>query len=240
MVEHIPHSKIDEVLFECNRCLKSDGLLRLVCPDLEIVANAYTNKDIALMERFIVEDPTIRKDLGIGGSFMNFLISNGSDSLLISRNGELIAGYAHLYAYDFEMMKNLLDRNGFKQATKCQFLESSNKIFNEPLHPTNQPAEWRDECHWASYEELTGFDRDPLTSLFVEAKKDFIPEKRRSQFGAPSVRGLDPINFSFRSMLYAFFTFSGFKIKRTIETKGEYFFNLMQRIFKRFVRSFKL
>ena len=37
---------------------------------------------------------------------MNFIVSPGQDTALLNRNlNNFIAGYAHLYAYDFEMLK---------------------------------------------------------------------------------------------------------------------------------------
>ena len=40
---------------------------------------------------------------------MNFIVSPGQDTILLDRNlNKFIAGYAHLYVYDFHMMKILL------------------------------------------------------------------------------------------------------------------------------------
>ena len=60
-------------------------------------------------KKAIDEDHSIRTDLGYGGMLMNFIVSPGQDTILIDRNlKKFIAGYAHLYAYDFDMMKALL------------------------------------------------------------------------------------------------------------------------------------
>src|SRR5665213_3681322 len=70
MLEHIPHFKIDSVLHEFSRVLKPGGGVRLLCPDLEVIARAYIEKDAALRENLLAEDPAIRADLGFGGSLV--------------------------------------------------------------------------------------------------------------------------------------------------------------------------
>ena len=71
------------------------------------------------LKKALDEDHSIRTDLGYGGMLMNFIVSPGQDTILIDRNlKKFIAGYAHLYAYDFDMMKTLLKKCGFKSITK--------------------------------------------------------------------------------------------------------------------------
>ena len=78
MFEHIPHFKVDDVLAECNRVLKTGGVIRLVLPNLEVFADAYVSSDHDRYKKFLQEDTTIRTDLGLGGMFMNFVVSPGS------------------------------------------------------------------------------------------------------------------------------------------------------------------
>ena len=61
---------------------------------------------------------------------------------------KFIAGYAHLYAYDFNMMKIILKKCGFKSITNKNFCDSKINF------------------------KFTGFDKDPFASLIIEAKKD--------------------------------------------------------------------
>src|SRR5882724_5378895 len=172
MLEHIPHFKIDAVISEFNRVMKPGGIVRLLCPDLEVIARAYIEKNSAGFDELLAEDKTIRTDLGSGGMFMNFVVSGGSDMLVLSRNGECIGGYAHIYAYDFDMLRILLQRHGFGDIRRRGFLESNCAEFQEPLHPIGSPGVWVREPDWADRSlGLTGFDRDPQCSLIVEAVK---------------------------------------------------------------------
>jgi len=123
--------------------------------------------------------------------FMNFIVSPGQDTALMNRGlNQFIAGYAHLYSYDFEMMKILLERTGFGDVRQMEFCQSSYPDYEEPLHVQGLNPVWEnfnqafykkhnlvhrydDESgHYEITFKVTGFDRDPLTSLIVEAKKD--------------------------------------------------------------------
>jgi len=188
MLEHVPHYKIQRTLLEFSRVLKPGGVLRLLVPDLERIAKAYVEKDEAFFDKALEEDKNIRQDLGIGGKFMNFVISPGQDTVLVDRGlSEFVGGYAHLYAYDFGMMKILLDGCGFSDVRKVGFCESSVAEFSEPMHVTGLPPVWRafndqffkDNKLTHVYENgryninftITGFDKNPITSLIIEARK---------------------------------------------------------------------
>ena len=214
MIEHIPHFKIDGVLSECNRVLRPGGGLRLVCPDLEAFARAYVAGDQSLFDRFVREDPTIRRDLGLGGMLMNFIVSPGADNLLFSRNGECIGGYARIYSYDFDMLCRLLERYGFSDIQRRGFCESDHAEFREPLHPIGAPCDWRPLIEWGDRSQgITGFDRNPLTSLIVEARKARRVEPRLLKFGTPGERGLDAGNFDWINITRAYVEFTSTKAR---------------------------
>jgi hypothetical protein len=214
MLEHIPHFKIDAVLKECNRVLKTGGTIRLLCPNLEIFARAYVAKDSEMFEQLCQEDPTIRQDLGFGGKLMNFLVSPGADSFLYSRNGEPIGGYAHLYCYDFDMMKILLERHGFGQVVKSDFGHSSIEEMREPLHVIGSDPVWRAEREWPDRcAGTTGFDRSPYSSLFVEARKIENDRSSTINYGAANCRGLDPLDISWSAMTTGYFAFTMLKAR---------------------------
>jgi hypothetical protein len=214
MIEHIPHFKIDEVLSECNRVLRPGGGLRLVCPDLEAFARAYVAGDRPLFDRFVEEDPTIRRDLGLGGMLVNFIVSPGTDNLLFSRNGECIGGYAHLYSYDFEMVRRLLERHGFADIRRRGFCESDYAEFREPLHPIGAAPRWIPLSDWGSRSEgITGFDRNPLTSLIVEARKAQHVAVPVTRFGTPGERGLDADNFDWTNVTRGYLRFTAAKAR---------------------------
>jgi len=191
VIEHIPNYKFEKVLLEFNRVLKKDGILRVLSPDLFLLAKAYVEKDKTFYEKLLNEDENIRKDLGYGGTFMNCIVSPGQDTVIFNNSlTEFIGGLGHIYLYDFEMLKILLERYGFYEIKQKKFCESEFKDYKEPLHVEGMKPEWQNlnkkffEKHGLinqynskkkMYETnfiLTGFDRDPVTSLIVEAKKE--------------------------------------------------------------------
>ena len=134
-LEHIPHIQIQNVLSEINRIMKKGATIRILVPNLEAIAKAYVKKDRNFFKKAIDEDHSIRKDLGFGGMLMNFIVSPGQDTILLDRNLEkFISGYAHLYAYDFDMMKILLKKCGFTDIKKKKFCESKINDFQIPCH----------------------------------------------------------------------------------------------------------
>lgn len=188
-LEHIPHIQIQNVLSEINRIMKKGSTIRLLVPNLEVIAKAYVKKDKNFFKVARDEDHSIRTDLGYGGMFLNFIVSPGQDTALISRDlKNFIAGYAHLYAYDFQMMKTLLKLSGFSNIKKMKFCESKIIDFKEPCHilgrskkynnlnnkfykKNNLIHEYRNGKYTINF-KFSGFDKDPKTSLIVEAKKN--------------------------------------------------------------------
>ena len=198
MFEHIPHSRLPLVVSEVNRVLKPGGIFRMLSPNLEVLAKAYVEKDEVFWKKALEEDENLRTDLGFGGMFMNCVVSPGQDTALIDRNLKtFIAGYAHLYIYDYEMMRTIFSKLGFD----CRKAEFNDSAFNEvrtPLHVEGFEPVWQNfnQKFYADnglihrlvdgkYEinfSVTGFDRDPLTSLIVEGKKvSYINKEDASQ-----------------------------------------------------------
>lgn len=191
MLEHVPHTKLESILLEFNRVLSSGGIVRILVPDLKKIARAYVEEDADFFRRASEEDESIRTDLGFGGMLVNFVVSPGQDTALMNRGlDKFIAGYAHIYAYDFEMLRILLERTGFGSVRQAQFCESEFSDYAEPLHVQGFAPTW-EAMNQAFYKrhglvhyydsssgryeinfKVTGFDRDPLLSLIVEAKKD--------------------------------------------------------------------
>ncbi len=187
-LEHIPHIQIQKVLSEINRIMKFGATIRLLVPNLEAVAKAYVKKDKNFFKKAIDEDHSIRTDLGFGGMMMNFIVSPGQDTVLLNRNlNKFIAGYAHLYSYDFDMMKKLLHMTGFGEIKRKNFCKSEIKDFQIPCHikglkpkynnlnnkfykKNNLIHEYKNGKYNINF-KFTGFDKDPVTSLIIEAKK---------------------------------------------------------------------
>ena len=190
MFEHIPHIKLESILLEFNRVLAPGGVLRVLLPDLKRIARAYVEEDAEFFRLAKEEDESIRTDLGFGGMFVNFIVSPGQDTALLNRGlDKFIAGYAHIYAYDFEMLRILLDRTGFGDIRQPKFCESRFPDYAEPLHVKGLPPTW-EAMNQAFYKKhnlvhyydsvagkykisfkVAGFDRDPHVSLIIEAQK---------------------------------------------------------------------
>jgi SAM-dependent methyltransferase len=185
--EHIPHTRLPTILSEINRILRPGGILRLLTPDLAVVAKAYVEKDENFFRQAKEEDESLRTDLGFGGMLMNFIVSPGQDTALLDRNLQtFIAGYAHLYSYDYSMLSIMLEQLGYSPR-QVGFCESETTEMKEPLHVVGLEPKWQNfnqefysknglihRLVDGKYEinfKVTGFDRDPLTSLIIEATK---------------------------------------------------------------------
>lgn len=156
MVEHISHFKIEKVICEMNRTMKLGGVLRLLTPNLRKLAEAYVSGDKVSMDEYIREDDSgIRYPLGLGQAFMSFVVSPGYDNFVFdSELRQFIAGYAHLYSYDFEMMSGLLRHYGFNDVRECDIEDSS-----IPEHRRLRGGEH-------------DYDKDKRHSLIVECRKE--------------------------------------------------------------------
>lgn len=200
MVEHIPHVKLESILIEFNRVLEEDGILRILTPDLKKIAKAYVERDEGFFKKAREEDESIRTDLGYGGMFINFVVSSGQDTALLNRQlTEFIQGYAHVYLYDFEMLEILLKRCGFYSIRQRDFYSSEYFDYKEPMHVIGLDPIWQNlnqefykknnlvhfyDATSGKYNinfKITGFDRDPVTSLIVECRKKYHIDKGKYQ-----------------------------------------------------------
>lgn len=185
--EHIPHMRLPLVISEVNRVLKPGGIFRMLTPDLEVLAKAYVEKDEDFWSEALAEDENLRKDLGFGGMLMNCCVSAGQDTALLDRNlSTFIGGYAHVYIYDYEMMSIIMSKLGF-ECRKAEFNDCEIEELRVPLHVKGFDPVWQNfnqkfyadnglihrlvEGKYEINFTVTGFDRDPLTSLIVEGKK---------------------------------------------------------------------
>ncbi len=111
MLEHVPHFRLEKTISEFNRLLKKNGRLRIAVPNLRKAAKAYVNKNY----NFFKKSVHYSNHLGIGASFLRVMISPGGQSIVMNREmDEILGGYAHLYSFDYEMLRILLKKWGFK------------------------------------------------------------------------------------------------------------------------------
>ena len=66
--------------------MKKNSTIRILVPNLEVLAKAYVRKDKKFFKKAKDEDHSIRTDLGLGGMFLNFIVSPGQDTALLNRN----------------------------------------------------------------------------------------------------------------------------------------------------------
>ena len=92
--EHLYRKDALNLLGECHRVLKPEGVLRLALPDLEYAVSLYASgrKDEMLQNYFFVEDADNH----------------------YSR---------HKYMYDYEMLVSLLHQAGFRDIARCSYRE---------------------------------------------------------------------------------------------------------------------
>jgi hypothetical protein len=130
---------------------------------------------------------------------MNFIVSPGQDTALLNRNlDKFISGYAHLYSYDYNMLSIILKKNGFIPR-KANFNDSKIKEMGVPMHIKGLKPTWQNlNKKFYKKEKLihklingkykinfktTGFDRDPFTSLIIEAVKyEDVNKNKINQF----------------------------------------------------------
>lgn len=95
LLEHLFREDAEKVLQEAYRVLKPGGIIRTVLPDLEYAIKVYQSGDKEKALRYFFRDKN--------------------------------SGYLqrHQYMYDYEMFKDLLEKNGFRNVTRCAYQEGA-------------------------------------------------------------------------------------------------------------------
>ncbi|MEM7108539.1 MAG: methyltransferase domain-containing protein [Bacteroidota bacterium] len=125
-IEHLPYDEMDRIFKEFHRILKRGSLVRIIVPDGEIYLNAYVKK--------------------VNGGINEIPYYENSRTAMERING-IFRNHGHLFIYDFETLKLLLEEAGFKQIEKRLYLEGRNPFLLKD-------SEWR-----------------KVESLYVEAEK---------------------------------------------------------------------
>jgi predicted SAM-dependent methyltransferase len=101
-LEHLSYEDAGKALREFGRVLMPNGRLRIVVPDAELYINLYVKSRSG--EKVVIpyeEELPIRTPL--------FALNH------------IMRDHGHLYAYDFEAMKELIKQAGFKSITRTAF-----------------------------------------------------------------------------------------------------------------------
>lgn len=177
MLEHVPHFRLEMTIAEFNRIMVTGGTLRIVVPDLRRAVAAYLKGD----KSFFKYSAHYSDHMGIGGSLLSLVISPGKQTLAVSPGMDEIFGrYAHLYAFDFDMLRAVLDKWGFCEIRECGYRESSHQDMCEPAGIRCDGKFYSLDDRFVTSKSIfqsdkswhhTGFDKMPEISLIVEATK---------------------------------------------------------------------
>ena len=178
MLEHVPHFRLEKTIAELNRIMKIGGTIRILVPSLRKAAEAYVNNDVG----FFSGSKHYSDHMGLGASFMRVVNSPGGQTIAMSREmDELIGSYAHLYSFDFEMLKTILEKWGFGNVIESEPGKSKVAELREFQHlcQGDQRYDMRDDFvvkkdylnknqNW----HFSGFDKTSNKQLIVEATKN--------------------------------------------------------------------
>jgi predicted SAM-dependent methyltransferase len=117
MIEHLYPDELEALLRECARVLKPGTGLRLVVPSLRSAVLAYQQR-----RHDWFPDSFPRHFDSVGGRFSNFVFCDGQ----------------HRAAFDFEYLKEVLNRTGFGQVQESA--EGVSRLYGEhvpPFDPTD-------------------------------------------------------------------------------------------------------
>ena len=176
MLEHIPHFRLEKTISEFNRLLKKNGKLRIAVPNLKKAAKAYINNN----NNFFKNSIHYSNHLGIGASFLRVVISPGGQNIVLSREmDEFLGSYAHLYSFDFEMMKILLKKWGFKNIEESSPGKSNIKEMQGIQHAIIDGKKYIIDFNFLKKMQkmksqkisICGFDKISTSQLIVEATK---------------------------------------------------------------------
>ena len=108
-IEHLDLNAGMEFAQNCFRVLKIGGVLRLSCPNLELYAKNYVERN-----RSFFDDPLIRE-------WCCFQNAATPGEIFIAKAYD--SGGSHKWFYDFESLKHILEAAGFKDVRKLSRLE---------------------------------------------------------------------------------------------------------------------
>lgn len=177
MIEHVPHFKLEKTFSEFNRILKIGGTIRIATPDLKKTASSYISGNTNFFKTSQIHT---NENVGIGGMFLDTIISPGHQTLAIQPDfSEVLGSYAHTYSFDYEMLKIFLSKWGFSKIQKSSYCKSNIEELREKNVITDgfKNYDIHDKIAINKIKNdnnlyLTGFDNAEEISLYVEAVKE--------------------------------------------------------------------
>ena len=110
-LEHITFSQCQKVLNDLYRVLEPGGTLRIVVPDAELYLDLYNREK----EGENIKFPYVTAD-DIEEGFLPIMAIN-----------RIFREHGHLYTYDYGLLKTMLEKEGFVNIKKEEFMMGKNK-----------------------------------------------------------------------------------------------------------------
>ena len=126
-LEHLRKYEAQKVAKECYRALRKNGLIRIAVPDLELLVRKYFEKDIAFFKK-------AKAGLIVQGAnspdapLADYLVDNFYPDFYKERYSginKLMNFFVrpHLWQYDYDSLKDLFIKAGFKNIERRHFRE---------------------------------------------------------------------------------------------------------------------
>jgi predicted SAM-dependent methyltransferase len=125
-IEHLDLNEGLHFVTQAARVLKSGGVIRLSCPDLEIYAKNYVERNMTFFK-----NPLIRQ-------WCAFKAAQTPGQIFIAKAYD--SGGSHKWFYDFESLADILGRAGFKEVRRCNRLEGKTPDL-EKIEPPQRELE---------------------------------------------------------------------------------------------------
>lgn len=152
-LEHFKKFEAEKIIKDCYRILKKGGIIRIIVPDLELLVRKYLEKDFDYFRKLDdlmnvnKESKKDSNDFLLADVLMNNFYPQFYRKKIVGINKVMTFFVrSHLWMYDYESLKNLLQRAGFRTIETRSFKEGK-------------------------VPDLDRLDIFPEMSLYVEAEK---------------------------------------------------------------------
>lgn len=116
-IEHLDLNDGIKFVKKCFLSMQQEGVIRLSCPDLELYAKAYVNKNQSFFSNPLIREACMFKN---ASTFGEIFIAKAYDSC-----------GAHKWFYDFESLEHILNIAGFKNIRKVSLKEGDVPFINK-------------------------------------------------------------------------------------------------------------
>jgi predicted SAM-dependent methyltransferase len=114
MIEHINYPQVKNMLSECYRVMKPNGVIRIATPDLKFLENLYQNPDKDNNKQYIAWAAN-KENLPLNPVYVV---------------NHFHTSWEHKIIYDFDALAALLTESGFKNCCQCEMSKSNHEPLN--------------------------------------------------------------------------------------------------------------